>query len=106
LSLNAKENSVTLAFPWKYQCGTDFMSVYTSNEIVGEGQGKFGHLSEYASIEPVHKAIHDYARKNFNYVKNGTVFDKKYTKEIVENFRVMEDASLELAKILNAMVNK
>jgi len=71
-----------------------------------EGKERFGHLSEYITLVPVHKAIHDYARKNFNHAKNGTVFDKHYTQEIIENFKVMEDSSVQLAKILNAMVNK
>ena len=73
---------------------------------IGEGKERFGHLPEYASVEPIHKSVHDNAIKNFNHAKNGTVFDKKHTREIVENFKIMEDSSVKLAEILNRMVNK
>ena len=71
----------------------------------GEGKERFGHLSEYASVAPAHKSIHDHARENFNYAKNGTAFNKNYTKKIVENFKIMEDSSVKLAEILTSMIN-
>ncbi|MEA2074070.1 MAG: methyl-accepting chemotaxis protein [Campylobacterota bacterium] len=70
----------------------------------GDGKERFGHLSEYASVEKIYKSIHAHAIKNYNHVRNGTVFDKKYTEEIVENFKIMEDSSVKLAEILNKMV--
>ena len=73
---------------------------------LGEGKEIFGHLPEYASIDIPHKSVHDNARRNFEHVKNGTSFDQDYTKEIVENFKIMENSSVKLADILNGMVNR
>jgi len=72
----------------------------------GEGKERFGHFPEYASIDTAHKAVHDYARKNLEHAKNKNTFNKIYADELIENFRIMEDASVELSQVLNSMINR
>jgi len=69
----------------------------------GEGKDAFARYPEYSKLETPHKAIHSSARKNFEFVKNKTVFDNGNAKEIIANFKVMEDSSNELADMLNKM---
>lgn len=71
-----------------------------------EGKEAFGRFPEYAKLEAPHKTIHESARKNLKFIKERSVFNQKNSEEIIGNFKVMEDASSELAAILNSMVAK
>lgn len=71
---------------------------------LGEGKDRFDNYPEYKEIDAVHKAVHNYAKKNFEYVYSDSVFDKENASTIVENFRKMEDASEQMAVILNNMI--
>jgi uncharacterized protein YoxC len=73
---------------------------------LGEGKERFGKCPEYASIDAPHKAVHEHARKNFEHAKNGNAFNPKYANELIENFKVMEDSSIELAQLLNNMISR
>ena len=72
----------------------------------GEGIKLFGHTSEYKNIEPVHRAIHERAFKNISYVEAGTVYNEENFDTIVLNFKEMEDASVNLGKILDKMIEE
>jgi len=66
---------------------------------------QFGHHPEYRLIDTQHKLVHEYAGKNLIFAKNGTVFEEQHAKEIVDNFKVMEASSFELAQTLNKLVH-
>jgi len=69
-----------------------------------DGKIAFGKYPEYAALDIPHKTVHESARKNFEYVKNGTVFDEENAEDIIANFKVMEESSNLLAEKLNSMV--
>lgn len=77
-----------------------------SNWYNGEGKEVFGKYPEYSKLEAPHRAIHDSARKNLEFIQNKTVFDKQNSDKIIDNFRIMEESSDELANTLNKMVEK
>lgn len=72
----------------------------------GDGKDRFSSYPEYKEIDAVHQAVHDYAKKNFEYVTTDSVFDEGNAKDIVENFKAMEYASSQLAVILNEMIEQ
>ncbi|MEA2072305.1 MAG: methyl-accepting chemotaxis protein [Campylobacterota bacterium] len=72
----------------------------------GKGKKRFGNKKEYALLKAPHKAVHDSARSNYEYVLSGTVFDKENVDAIVNNAREMEEASFELASILSQMIER
>jgi methyl-accepting chemotaxis protein len=72
----------------------------------GEGKDRFGSYPEYKDIDDIHKSVHYFARKNFEYVQTDSVFNKENKNDIVGNFKAMEDASAQLAAILNEMISQ
>lgn len=71
-----------------------------------DGAKLFGHSPVYAKLNMPHQTVHDMALKNFEYVKNGTIFDKEYSHDIVHNFKVMEEASDTLSDLLNELIDR
>lgn len=71
---------------------------------LGEGKERFNDYPEYKEIDKVHQAVHNYAKKNFEYIQSDSVFDRENASSIVHNFREMEDASEQMAVILNNMI--
>jgi methyl-accepting chemotaxis protein len=69
-----------------------------------EGQDRFGKLKEYQIINEPHKKIHSMVMENFKYVHNKSTLKDDNPKKIVENFREMEKASLQLYTNLDNLI--
>ncbi len=76
-----------------------------SEWYANEAKERFGNYPEYSLIQIKHKSMHDYAKNNFEYVKSGTVFEQENSRDIIENFKLMEKSSLELSNTLNNLVS-
>ena len=73
---------------------------------LGVGEERFGHTKAFKELDAPHALVHNSVFKNFEYVKDDSTLKYDNPKHIVENFRVMEDASRELYKKLNAMLDE
>ena len=73
---------------------------------LGLGQERFGKTTAFKKMDAPHAAVHDAVAKNMVYVKEHSVLNDGNPEKIVENFKEMEDASLELFKDLDTMVNE
>ncbi len=71
-----------------------------------EAKERFGNYPEYPQLQIEHKSIHDHARRNFEYVQSGAVFEQQNAQKIIENFQVMEKSSLELSNLLNTLAHR
>jgi len=71
-----------------------------------EGQKQFGRTKVYKEIDKAHKIVHDGALKNMKFVVTQTALDPENFNEIIENYRVMEEASNELFKLLGSMIEE
>jgi methyl-accepting chemotaxis protein len=69
-----------------------------------EGKKTFGQNKAFMQIEKPHRLVHESAIENMKYLQNGTIFNHGNPEKIVENFRVMEDASQELFDLLEEMI--
>ncbi len=68
----------------------------------GEGKKDFGNAPSYTKVVTPHRTIHEKAKENITYIiAEDRRIDK--SKEIVENFKQMEVASLELFDILDEL---
>lgn len=73
---------------------------------LGIGKERFGSTNAFKKMDKPHATVHNNVFKNMDYVKEGSVLKGEHPKEIVQNFRVMEDASKELFEYLNLMVSE
>ncbi len=73
---------------------------------LGVGEERFGHTRAFKELDTPHALVHNSVFKNFEYVKDNSTLKYDNPKHIVENFQVMEDASRELYKKLNAMLDE
>ena len=73
---------------------------------VGEGKELFGDTNSYKQIAQPHKILHDVVLSNMQYVKENTVYKEENTPQIVENFKIMENASEQLFKALEHMIEE
>jgi len=71
----------------------------------GEGKKIFSKLPTYAKIQQPHHIVHDTAKQNFGYIYPQ---DQRieHSKEIIENFKKMEDTSHELFDLLDDLKNE
>ncbi len=70
----------------------------------GPAKESFGKTASYKAIEKPHATVHEMVFKNMEYVKEGVVFKGDNPKAIIENFRVMEEASNQLYTYLDKML--
>ena len=70
-----------------------------------EAKERFGDFKEYPLLLTYHNTIHDHAKNNFEYVRKDAVFKQENAKSIIENFRIMEEASLKLSNALNSLAH-
>jgi hypothetical protein len=70
------------------------------------GAAQFGHLPLYSRLEAPHKTVHDMGLKTLEYVKNGTIYDPKNAADVVNNFKLMEEASNLMSEILNELIDR
>jgi hypothetical protein len=71
----------------------------------GMGKERFSHLQSFKAISAPHATIHQCARNNVKFIKDGdkTVENKQ---EILLNFKTMEDASDELFAIMDELIRE
>ena len=71
--------------------------------VDGIGKERFSNLKSFKSLAQPHTAVHQYAHNNSQYIKHGdqTIVNKK---EILKNFRAMEDSSNELFELLDELI--
>jgi methyl-accepting chemotaxis protein len=73
---------------------------------LGAGAEKFGHMKSFKEMDSVHALVHDSVLKNHAYIKNNSVLKGDNPKLIHKNFEEMENASNELFKQLDVMVDE
>jgi len=73
---------------------------------LGIGQERFGKTKAFHKMDTPHTTVHDMVAKNMLFVKEGSVLKADHPKIILDNFRVMENASHELFKDLDAMLDE
>ncbi|MDB2562252.1 CZB domain-containing protein [Sulfurimonas sp.] len=79
----------------------NFGQWYTS-----EGKEQFGHTKSFKEVERPHVELHDKIKLNMKYLENDTAFDPTNTKDIIKNFKDMEDASVTLFTHLENMIKE
>ena len=72
----------------------------------GLGKERFGNTPAFKKMDAPHTIVHENVFKNLDYVKNGTVLSGNHPKIITENFTTMENASDELFKDLDVMLDE
>lgn len=72
-----------------------------------EGKRRFSETSSYEKLDKPHKIVHENANKNVAYISDG-VLDSHipFGDELIERFEKMEEASVELFKHLDNMLNE
>ncbi|SFV55194.1 Putative MCP-type signal transduction protein [hydrothermal vent metagenome] len=72
----------------------------------GVGQERFGNTAAFRNMDAPHATVHDSVAKNIVYVKEGSVLKANHPQIITDNFRIMENASKELFKDLDLMLEE
>ena len=72
----------------------------------GIGQERFGNTKAFQQMDTPHAIVHNSVFKNLEYVKNHSTLKYDHPKQIVANFDVMENASADLYKKLDAMLDE
>ncbi len=84
----------------------DHKSCRLGKWYLNEGKDSFSHTKAYKNADKPHAKVHELARKNIEFVSNGTAMDIENRKYIVSNFVGMEKASGELFILLDGMVKE
>ncbi|MEA2100714.1 MAG: methyl-accepting chemotaxis protein, partial [Campylobacterota bacterium] len=89
------------------------LSTYNTHECSlgiwydNEGKERFNNTQSYSKITTPHKVVHDNANTNLKYLEDNA--DKNTldnANEIITNFEKMEDASLELFRLMDNMLQE
>ncbi len=73
---------------------------------LGIGKERFGSTSAFKKMDTPHATVHNSVAKNMVYVREGSILKADHPKIITDNFRVMENASQELFKDLDLMLDE
>jgi len=73
---------------------------------LGIGQERFGKTKAFRKMDTPHATVHEMVAKNMLFVKEDSVLKEDHPKIILDNFRVMENASHELFEDLDAMLEE
>ncbi|HZF69927.1 MAG TPA: CZB domain-containing protein [Sulfuricurvum sp.] len=71
----------------------------------GPGKERFSHLSSFRGIEKPHETVHTEVHKNLKFVENGD-HSVEHKEEIIKNFQSMEEASLTLFNLMDALIKE
>ena len=85
---------------------SDHKSCRMGKWYLGVGEKRFGHTKSFKELDAPHAIVHNSVFKNFEYVKDDSTLKYDHPKHIVENFKLMEDASQELYTKLNSMLDE
>jgi methyl-accepting chemotaxis protein len=72
----------------------------------GIGKERFGGTTAFKKMDAPHATVHNSVAKNLVFVKEKSVLNEDHPKIIVQNFKTMEDASQELFKDLDLMLEE
>jgi len=72
----------------------------------GVGKKRFGNTPSFKKMDTPHATVHNMVAKNMSYVKEHTLLKGDHPKMLVENFQAMENASKELFKYLDTMIQE
>ncbi|NWF66545.1 MAG: CZB domain-containing protein [Campylobacterales bacterium] len=72
--------------------------------LKSDAKSKFEQTSAYKKIEEPHRLVHEYANKNMQRLKAKHCYEAK--EQLVENFEKMEEASLQMFRLLDEMVHE
>jgi methyl-accepting chemotaxis protein len=70
------------------------------------GVERFGHTKAFKEMDAPHALVHDSVKKNLAYVVDGTTFKYDHPAHLVDNFLAMENASEDLYRLLDRMVEE
>ena len=73
---------------------------------LGVGKKRFGNTPSFKRMDAPHATVHDMVAKNMVYVKEHTVLKGDHPQILVQNFQTMENASQELFKYLDTMIQE
>jgi methyl-accepting chemotaxis protein len=85
---------------------SDHKSCRMGKWYFGIGQERFGHTKAFKNMDAVHKKVHDIASENMQYIYHDSLFKEGSVEKIVDNFKVMEDASHNLFEQLDIMLDE
>ena len=71
-----------------------------------DGKTRYGHTKNYSFIDEPHAKVHNCVLNNIKIVESGGVLDPNNEKEILGNFKSMEDESDKLFTILDSVINE
>jgi hypothetical protein len=71
----------------------------------GSGKERFAHLSSYKEIEKPHETVHNVVHKNIKFIENGD-HTVEHKDEVVQNFKIMEDASQTLFTLMDSLIRE
>ena len=71
-----------------------------------EGQGQYGHLPTYPALADPHSRVHNHVHKGIDILRQGINEDIALQQELLTNFNLAEQASLELVKLVDIMANE
>jgi hypothetical protein len=71
-----------------------------------EGQEQYGHLPTYAALADPHSRVHQHVHKGIEILRQGINHDMALQKELLKNFNLAEQASLELVKLVDIMADE
>lgn len=72
----------------------------------GEGKEHFGCTQAYQKLETPHKKVHQKALENIKLVEQNSALKPQNKEKIIQNFKQMEEASLEVFELLHDMVQQ
>ncbi len=84
----------------------DHKSCRLGKWYLGEGKERYGKTKNYPLIDSPHMAVHTNVLKNVKYVEDGNVYASVNEKDIINNFKNMEDASQKLFDILDNIIEE
>ncbi|MDD2368376.1 MAG: CZB domain-containing protein [Sulfuricurvum sp.] len=71
----------------------------------GTVKERFSHLSSFRGIEKPHETVHKEVHKNLTYIENGD-HSVEHQDEVIKNFQSMEEASLTLFTLMDALIRE
>jgi methyl-accepting chemotaxis protein len=71
-----------------------------------EGKERFGATKAYGALFEPHKRVHDIVEENLTYIRDKSVLKRDNPAKIVANFSRLEEASQELFRLLNSMIEE
>ncbi|WP_455755497.1 methyl-accepting chemotaxis protein [Sulfurimonas sp.] len=84
----------------------DHKSCRLGKWYLNDGKTRYGHTKNYAFIDEPHAKVHNCVLNNIKIVESGKVMDPNNEKEVMNNFKAMEDESEKLFAILDNVVDE